>query len=601
MIQRDTEERLAPKGTLPKSALAAFMFAMLLSGCSPSTKTSDDVSLALSVSQAKSPRSRTETRESSVLPHRATIRLTTFPKFADVAKQCGIEFTYDTGTTGKVLMVESSGGGAGWLDFDGDDLLDICFCQGGDPLGTTLDSQPLDQLYRQVEPGRFEIVTHQAKLFDPEYGQGVAIADFDDDGFDDLYITNYGPNTFWRNQGDGTFLEISKRAGVDDRLWSTSAAWGDLDGDGDLDLYVCNYVEYDVYHPTLCLHTDQTPATCNPVNMTAVPDECYFNQGDGTFKAEAQSRGLYGPLNKGLGVVIADFNNDGLPDVFVANDTSANFLFLNQGQGQFIESAQLMGCAVSHDGTTQANMGIAVSDYDRNGWLDLYVTHFTRESNTLYKNLGSQGFQDVTGLVGLHTPTLKYLGFGTIMTDFNQDGHEDIFVTNGHIDNWTVNGDLFRMPPQMFSYEGPKFIECSAEAGEFFKEEVIGRGVAQGDFDNDGDWDLAVVHQGSPAAVLRNDSNRGHWLKMRFMAASNRRGVGTRVTLHQGSKKLVQELIGGGSYCAGHELCLIFGLGDDSSPCHLEIRWPDGSHERVESVSVDQKIVIRQISKTDRL
>lgn len=530
------------------------------------------------------------------VPEPARSRLTTFPQFREVAEEVGMSFTYTNGATGRVLMVEATGGGAGWLDYDGDGLLDLYLCQGGNPAAEVRDGEPLDQLYRQVERGRFACVTVSTGIVESQYGQGVAVADFDDDGFDDVYVTNVGPNTLLRNQGDGTFQDTSLAAGVDDTLWSSSAAWGDLDGDGDLDLYVCNYVDYDPYHPLPC-GTKEKPGTCHPMHVGAVPDECYFNRGDGTFTAEAQTRGLFGPENKGLGVVIADLNNDGRPDVYVANDTTPNLLFINEGQGRFVESAHTLGCAVNRDGLAQASMGVALGDFDQNGWLDLYCTHFTNESNTLYKNLGQTGFQDVTGLAGLHAPTLKFLGFGTIMTDFNQDGYEDIFVTNGHVDDWRQKGDDHEMEPQLFSYEGPRFVECSTTAGEFFSRKVIGRGVARGDFDNDGDWDLAVVHQNSPTAILRNDSSRGNWLKVRCVAKGNRRGLGARVVLRQGDKSLTQELAGGVSYCSAHEASLIFGLGNDSSPADLDVRWPDGSRQELRAVPVNRELILRQTAE----
>lgn len=520
-------------------------------------------------------------------------RLKTFPRFHDIATELGVDFTYTNGASGRVLMVEATGGGAGWLDFDGDGLLDLYLCQGGDPATDNPDREPIDQLFRQVAPSQFVNVTVPASVKEQKYSQGIAVGDFDDDGFDDIFVTNVGADSLFRNQGDGTYQDISVSAGVTDKLWSTSAAWSDLDGDGDLDLYVCNYVDYDPYHPLIC-GSGTRAGTCHPMHVAAVPDECFMNQGDGTFTAESQLRGLFGPDNKALGVAIADFNNDGRPDVYVANDTTPNFLFINQGGGQFVESASLLGGAVSRDGLPQASMGIAVGDYDQNGWLDLYSTHFTRESNTLYKNLGVTGFQDVTGLVGLHSPTLSKLGFGTIMADFNQDGHEDIFVTNGHVDDWRHKGDDYEMEAQVFSFEGPRFVECSATAGQHFTRKLIGRGVARGDFDDDGDWDLAIAHQNAPTAILRNDSDRGNWLKVRCIAASNRHGIGARVLLRQGNRTLTQELTGGTSYCASHEATLIFGLGNQGSPVELEIRWPDGFLQVVKDVEVNQRCVFRQ-------
>ena len=555
----------------------------------PASKTTASSTLPLTEEQtvAEAPNARPENRATS---QSHSIR---FPFFAEASAQSGIHFTYTNGAIGKVLMVEATGGGAGWLDFDGDGLLDLYLCQGGNPATDQPDQEPCDAIFRQTLPGHFERISELAGVCERGYSQGVSVSDFDDDGFDDVYVTNVGPNTFWRNQGDGTFLEISAAAGVANPLWSSSSAWGDLDSDGDLDLYVCNYVDYDPYHPIPC-GSDGKPGTCHPMHVKAVPDECYMNQGDGTFTAEAHARGLFGPDNKALGVVIADLNNDGLNDVYVANDTTVNFLFVNQGSGQFVESASILGGGVSREGLPQASMGVAIGDYDQNGWLDLYCTHFTKESNTLYKNLGATGFQDVTGLVGLHTPTLKFLGFGTTMNDFDQDGHEDIFVTNGHVDDWRSKGDRYLMEPQLFSFQNPRFVECSAQAGEFFQTKSIGRAVARGDFDQDGDWDLAVVHQNSPTAILRNDSVRGNWLKLRCRATGNRRGIGTRVTLRQGTKTLMQELVGGSSYCAAHEAALIFGLGDADQPCSLDIRWPDGMRQTINDIQVNQELVLVQ-------
>lgn len=526
--------------------------------------------------------------------------LTTFPKFQNVADELGIRFTYKNGASGQSLMVEASGGGAGWFDFDGDGLLDLYLCQGGNPATDDPTKEPNDQLFRQVAPGHFVNATEMARINEHHYGQGVSVADYDDDGFDDIYVTNAGSDSLLKNQGDGTFVDVSELAGVSDKLWSTSSAWSDLDGDGNLDLYVCNYVDYDPLHPIMCYGASGKPGTCHPKHLPAVPDRCYFNRADGTFVDESEPRGLVGPDGKGLGVVIADLTNDGLPDVYVANDTTANFLFVNQGQGRFIESANLLGCAVSGEGLMQASMGVAVGDYDHNGRLDLYCTNFTREANTLYKNIGREGFQDVTGLVGLYSPTLTKLGFGTIMADFNLDGHEDIFIANGHVDDWRERGDDHEMEPSLFCFDGRRFVNGTSKAGEFFTRKQIGRGVACGDFDNDGDWDLVVVHQNTPTAVLRNDSERGNWLKLRCVATGNRRGVGTRIILRQGSKELTQEVAGGVSYCSAHEAARIFGLGNDSSAVDLEIRWPDGTKQTILSVAINQEIILRQPAKVDR-
>ncbi len=522
------------------------------------------------------------------------------PLFIDVSTEVGVQFQYDNGATGKALMVESIGGGAGWLDYDGDGSWDLYLVQAGNPTPKPDETLLPDCLYRNMGDGRFRDVSHLAGVTDGGYGNGAAVGDYDNDGFDDLYVTNVGHNVLYHNLGDGTFQEVTEAADVDDPRWSTSAAWGDLDHDGDLDLFVCNYLKYDRFHPLPCPKKDGSPGICHPNDLAAEPNEVFLNQGDGTFRRVAHEWGLDGDEenSKSLGVVIADLNGDGRVDVYVANDTTANFLFINQGQGRFQESAAALGCAMNGLGHYQASMGVAVGDYDRNGFLDLYVTHFTDDSNTLYQNLGPAGFHDSTRTTGLHQPTLKYLGFGTVMADFNQDGHEDLFVTNGHIDDWRDKGELFEMPPQLFTYTGTKWEECSQKAGQPFREQRIGRAVASCDFDDDGDLDLAVVHQNAPTWLLRNDSQRGHWLKVRLIGrSSNRRGVGSQVTLRQGQSMLVQQLTGGTSYCASHQPVLVFGLGESNANCSIEIRWPSGISQQVDNIEPDRSLVLMEPGK----
>ena len=516
------------------------------------------------------------------------------PAFVDVHESAGIRHVYENGARGESLMVESIGGGAGWLDYDADGLPDLYLTQGGDSTVDDVSDQPIDRLYRNLGDAQLLDVTMQAGLEENSYSQGVAIGDFDADGFDDLYVTNVGRNTLYHNQGDGTFADITDQAGVGDERWSSSAAWADLDLDGDLDLYVCNYVQYDPLHPLPCRNAQGEARICHPRDVEHWPDECYINQGNGTFTAEAKARGLWGPGNKALGVAIADFNNDALPDIYVANDTTPNFLFINQGQGVFVESALQLGCAVDRNGLSQASMGLAVGDYDRNGWLDIYSTHFHQESNTLYRNLGHSGFDDVTGLVGLHQPTLAFLAFGVVMCDFDQNGTLELIVANGHIENFPGN-PLYQMTPQLFSYDGVRWNECSATAGDFFQQKRVARGVAAADYDGDGDADVAMVHQGAPAALLRNDSERGHWLNFRFIGrGGNRRGVGARVTVKAQGQTWIQELCGGTSYASSQEPKLFFGLGTASGPCEVTIRWPLGKVQTLAHVQLDQALVLAE-------
>jgi hypothetical protein len=515
-----------------------------------------------------------------------------------VHEEVGLQFIFDNGSSRAKLMVESTSGGAGWLDYDCDGWWDLYLPQGGNPF---VDDQSRrssnDELFRSIAGRRFVRATGAAGLHDAEFGHGVTVGDFDDDGYDDVFVTNVGANDklYW-NCGDGTFHDATQSAGIDNSLWSSSAAFADLDLDGDLDLYVCTYVDYDPWHPVACLSDDGMPGICHPEKLDGVPDVCYLNGGDGTFHNVTAERGLVAPRSKSLGVVVADFDGDALPDIFVANDTAANHLFVNVGEGHFVERAVALGCAMSGLGQYQANMGVGFGDFDENGFPDLYCTVFTDDSNTLFANYGPSGFQDMTRATGLHQPTMPYLGFGTMMADFDCNGRQDLFIANGHIDDWRERtGDLWYMPAQLFTFDGAVWHECRATAGPYFEHDWLGRAVASADYDNDGDVDLAVVHQNDAIGLLRNDSDKGHWLNFRFLGCdSNRRGVGAGVTVVQGGRRLVQQLPGGTSYCASHQPALFFGLGVSSDNCQVSVRWPCGKRQELTEVAVDQTLILRE-------
>lgn len=517
----------------------------------------------------------------------------------DVAQDVGLSHIYLSGTSGKLLMVESTGGGVGWIDFDRDGLWDLYLTQGGDPALPSSPTQPNDRLFRNVDGRRFVDVTELALVVGQGYTQGVAIGDFDNDGFDDIYVTNVGANVLFHNCGDGTFQDATASGGVESPQWSSSAAWADIDRDGDLDLYVCNYVDFDRFHPRLCHNAAGLHVMCQPNQIEPVADECYINRGDGTFEPSAQKLELFGPGNRALGVAIADFDNDDWPDIFVANDATANFLFLNERGTHFKEVASVSGCAVSADGSAQANMGIAVGDFDRNGWLDMYVTHFEGEWNTLYQNIGAANFDDVTASAGLVSPTMRMVGWGTVMADLDQDGADELFVANGHLVD-VGREAVLRMEPQLFSHRRPRWIDVGHRAGSYFERLLIGRGVAECDWDNDGDWDLAVVHQDSEMALLQNDSARGHWLKVELIGRlSNRRGIGSRATVTSGDKTIVQELIGGGSYCSARQPVLLFGLGERADSCDVTIRWSCGIVQTLQNVACDRTLVVMEPNGPD--
>ena len=521
--------------------------------------------------------------------------------FDDISAIAGLIHTYANGESGKSLMAEAMGGGCGWLDYDRDGRPDILIGQGGDPSVVNRANEPSDRLFRnRTDSGNaaFQDITDAARLKETGYSQGVAIGDFDADGFDDIYVTNASGNSLFHNLGDGTFIDVTNESGTGDPRWSSSAAWADLDGDNDLDLYVCNYLQYDILDPLPCNNPQGEARICHPRDIEPWPDACYINNGDGTFRDAAIEMGLYGPGNKGLGVAVADFTGDGLVDLYVANDTEANFLFANQGKGQFEERAMVLGCAVDRLGRTQASMGLAVGDYDNDGNLDIYSAHFYDESNTLYRGLGSAGFEDVTGLVGLHTPTLPRLGFGTVFCDFDADGFMDLFIANGHIENYPGN-PLLAQQPQLFEWNGASWHDCSSMAGPFFEIRQVARGVAMADHDGDGDVDLAVIHQNTPVALLENNADLGNWLGLEFVGTtSNRRGIGCKATVRCADRVVMQQLVAGTSYASTHQPRLFFGLGpqadDDDTTCDVEIAWPSGIVQTLKGVPVGQSLTVTE-------
>ena len=517
------------------------------------------------------------------------------PVFVDVAQRAGLSHIYSTGDAKLLLMVQPTGGGCGWTDYDADGLYDLYLNQAGDPSRPRSPAQPTDRLFRNQGGGVFYEVTGAAGIDERDYSQGVAVGDFDNDGFDDIFVTNVGADTLYKNQGDGTYIDVTQRVLKQTTGWSSSAAWGDIDRDGDLDLYVCRYVAFDRFHPQQCRTAAGRKRMCQPNEVEALPDELYLNEGDGTFRAVARRRGLFGPNNKALGVAIADFDNDGWPDIYVANDAAANFLFFNQRNGRFRNMAEVFGCANAWEGRAQASMGVAVHDYDHNGFLDLYLTHYEGEWNTLYRNLGRQGFVDATAAVGGVKPTMPMLGFGTVIRDFDQDGHDDVIVANGHLDDPGHLGIELAMKPQLFTFVGGKLFECSQRGGDYFAQKFIGRGLAAADYDGDGDLDVVIVNQNAPVALLQNTSVRGHWLKLDFVGCqSNRRGIGIRVTLQIGNDVFMRELAGGTSYCASQQPTLVFGLGTRRGRCRLDIRWPSGIRQTMADVALDQQLRITE-------
>ncbi len=508
--------------------------------------------------------------------------------FVDDAGPAGLRFTFEAGRTPERQLPETTGGGVGVLDYDGDGHLDVFAVQGG-----TFPPDPArpgagDRLFRNRGDGTFEDATDRSGIarMARGYGHGIAVGDVDNDGHPDLFLTRWGSYALYRNRGDGTFEDVTEAHGLGgDRGWPTSAAFADLDGDGDLDLYVCHYVEWDVRNPTLCPRTPPAgeapdPARpygyCMPHRLVASPDRLFRNDG-GRFVDATAGAGIVDRDGRGLGVVAVDVDDDGRVDLFVANDTTANYLFRNRGGLRFDEEGLASGVACNADGAYQAGMGTAAGDLDGDGRVDLAVTNFYGESTTFFRNLGDGMFGDQTAGIGLSAPSRYLLGFGVAFLDANDDGRLDLATANGH-----VNDDRprypYAMPAQiLLGVGGGRVVDASRAAGPPWSVPRIGRGLAVADLDNDGRLDILISEQDGPMAYFRNRSKAGRSATIRLQGtASNRDGVGARVTLVAGGRRQVAHRTGGGSFQSASDPRLHFGLDDADRIEEIEVRWPSG-------------------------
>lgn len=517
---------------------------------------------------------------------------TSFPVFRDVAQQVGISHVFDNGASPRALMTESTGGGVGWIDVDCDGLIDLYLSQGGAQCPESDASLGRDQLFRQSVSGQFKDCFAAAGLDDNGFGHGLAAGDFDNDGFDDLFVANSGRSRLFLNNGDGTFRDgTGLMVGIRD-VWSSTAAWADINGDGDLDLYVCNYAIYDACNPVECLDKEGIPSICHPRNVESQPDFCFISNGAGALRENAGELGLSGPGNKALGLVIADLDGEAGAEIYIANDTTANFLFKRGAEGAYTNAAPLLGGAFNATGEPQASMGVGYGDYDGNGFPDLLLTHFSGESNTLYQNRGSQGFVDVSGMTGLRELTLPKLGFGTVMEDFNLDGNMDLFVTNGHIDPRYAEAEGYEMVPQLFSFDGVRWQECGGDENPFLNERRVGRSIGTADYDRDGDLDMCIVHHNSPAQLMQNTTTPANSLQVRLTGtATNRNAINTRVTVISAGRSLTRELVAGTSYAASHERVLTFPLSESTDFLEVIVKWY-GEGEESFQVAADARSIL---------
>jgi hypothetical protein len=539
--------------------------------------------------------SPTKPKSPPSMPRRSPGPLSTPPttpcpiRFEEVARRFGVVFEHQRGDNGDYWLPETMGGGAAWFDLDGDGWQDLYVVQG------KRAAFGRDALFLNDRGKRFARLPDVAVPADPEFGQGVVAGDFDHDGFDDLYVTNFTRHRLYRNNGDGTLADHTAAAGLGSgcTFWGTSAAFGDLDADGDLDLVVCNYADY---APVKCSnHLSGRREYCGPDKFKGRPVVFLRNLGDGRFIDDSDASGMGEPLGKCLGVVVARFvDAPRRPQVFVANDLQSNFFFtpaLANGRVRYRDVAAELRVDRNGEGVRQANMGVAVGDYDRDGRLDLYSTHYFQEHDTLWKNLGDAGFRDATKSARLFVPTLPQLSWGTQFLDADGDGWLDLFVTSGNINNDPDSVYSYRMTPQLFWNRGAigdhAFDDVSLDAGPFFNVGHVGRGSATGDFDRDGRPDLVVVHHHENVALLHNRSTGGKAFGLDFVGrTSSRDGLGVRVVVTGPgvTKPLVREIHGGGSYLSADARSVLIGVGDLDGPFDVVALWPTGRVDRCEGV-----------------
>ena len=591
--------------------------------------------------------------------------------FVDVTEEAGIDFQHVNGASDKKYIIETMSSGAAFFDFDNDGDLDIYFVNGAalpqssysrtsaspsslhprDNLyhvSVTAELVPTNKLFANNGDGTFTDVTAQAGVGDRRYGMGCVVGDIDNDGDADVYVTNFGANLLYRNNGDGTFTNVTSQAGVGDARCSASAAFFDYDLDGYLDLYVVNYLDYTLEKHRIWLGRTGLPTYCGPSFYFGEADILYHNNGDGTFTDVTQEMNVYRRTGKGLGVICGDVNDDGFPDIYVANDTRANFLYLNHWGRGFHTVSEIMGVAYNRSGIDEAGMGVDLGDYDRDGRFDIFVTNFSGETNTLYRNHGKDGFTDVTEAANLGSASVLSLGFGTKFFDGDNDGFLDLFVANGHINDLIEQIDeevTYTQSDQFFLNNGDgTFTDVSLYSGSYFSTRKVGRGAAFGDYDNDGDIDILITNNGQSPVLLRNDGgNRQNWLKIQAIGtsppallpsdlspdpsptrrgekvvrgvspfplrpldsrvaeeggwgvrSSNRDGIGAQIKVVVGELAQIEEVRSGGSYLSDHDRRVHFGLGETTQVDRVEIRWPSQVIDKIENVPANHLLVVTE-------
>ena len=523
--------------------------------------------------------------------------------FIDVAHSAGISFVHDNAASPEKYLIETMGAGCAWIDYDQDGLLDLYLVNSAATKLYTPKRPLRSALYHNNGDGTFTDVTDRTGVgAEGLFGMGVAVGDYNNDGFPDLFVLGYGRCILYRNNGDGTFTDVTAQSGVENRgRWASSAAWFDYDNDGRLDLVIANYLDWSPERNFYC--GDRAPGMrsyCHPDDYLGQPPTLFHNEGNGTFTDVSKSSGVVAKAANGLGVVTFDYDNDGWQDIFIANDSMPNSLFHNNRDGTFREVAYSAGVAVSSDGQAEAGMGVDAADLSGNGRLDLIVTHLDQQLARLYRNMGDHGFDDATLRSKIGYTTYHLSGFGARFFDYDNDGARDLFIANGHVlDNIQLyNADIrYAEPKLMFRNVGKATFEnVSDQLGADLRLPRVSRGVAVGDFDNDGDLDILVSNNGQAPQLLRNDGgNANHWLQILLIGVkSNRDGVGARVKITAGDLIQYDEKKGGMSYQSAQDPRLHFGLGARSKVDAIEIIWPSGIITQLANLNSDQIIAVKE-------
>jgi enediyne biosynthesis protein E4 len=521
--------------------------------------------------------------------------------FAEIsAERSGIRWRHANGKSFEKYLPESTGAGCAFLDYDNDGWMDIYLVNSGACDFWTPEKPLRNALYRNNRDGTFTDVTETADVPGNAYGMGVAVGDYDGDGWPDLYVTQYPHSILYHNNGDGTFSDVTAKAGLSAPGWGTSAVWFDYDNDGRLDLFVCHFVEFSKELNKPCgVHEDGRRHYCIPKVYSPKASWLFHNNGDGTFTDVSKDSGIAGHLGKAWGVVATDVNNDGLMDLWVANDTVANFLFLNRGNGKFDEIATAAGVAYSADGKARSGMGVDSADFDQDGWMDLFVSNLDRELFALYKNNHDETFDDLALPSGIGKATRFMSGWGLKFFDYDNDGDLDLFLANGNPDDLISSlhsGVTYEEPLLLFHNTGKSFQDVSGQSGPVFATNMSYRGLALGDFNNDGAVDVLIsVNDGAPVLLRNNAARQNHWLGIRLVGKkSNPDAIGARVTYQSGDLRRSRMKVGGGSYLSSHDPRMVLGLGKRTAIDSVEVQWPQPGRgtQRFSDLPIDRYITI---------